>query len=80
MIILTIKCFLVAWFISDFQPLQDRLDMLFFKWPKNEVMSYLNDARGCHKCLSFWITLGATWNPFFAIGAAMIALFLKKFL
>ena len=80
MILLTIKCFLVAWFISDFQPLQDRLDRFFLKRSKKELMMYLSDALGCHKCLSFWITLGVTWNPFFAIGAAMVALFLSKFL
>jgi hypothetical protein len=78
MILLTIKIWLVCWFITEFEPIQERFDKIF-PWleagTKDKSALKLLDGlyiiSGCFKCLSFWSVLAITCNPFLAIAASM---------
>jgi hypothetical protein len=76
-LILLTKIYLVAWFISKFQPLQDLFDYLFHLVPEKyqhyKLFDYIYTGVGCPKCLSLWITLIITLNPFLAIGLSYVA-------
>lgn len=71
--ILAFQCFIIAWLLAEFEPLQEQWDKLFKKAPQTALFDYLYIAVGCHRCLALWITLAVTWNPFLAIGASMAA-------
>ena len=60
-----IKIYLLGWFITNFEPIQDLLNMLFKKLFKKlpcnlkRTYFYLIDSifttLGCQKCMSFWL-------------------------
>ena len=74
LIIDLIKGFLIGWFLSDFQPIQD----ILLKY-KNKISDkyilifYLKTAVSCHKCLSFWMTLIMTGNIWIAFASGFLA-------
>jgi hypothetical protein len=47
----------LAWFLTNFEPLQDLLDRIFTEVPLNRFTIYLHSGLGCPKCIGFW----ATW-------------------
>jgi hypothetical protein len=47
----------LAWFLTNFEPLQDLLDRIFTEMPLNRFTIYLHGAFGCPKCMGFWVTL-----------------------
>ena len=67
-----IYCILVAWFITDFKPIQKIINMLVDKTKKEWVKELLYSL-SCWKCMAFWITLTITQTAIYAIAAAFIA-------
>jgi hypothetical protein len=67
--ILSIKIFLIAWFITHFEPIRDRLERLYLIKRLEKVI----DIVTCFKCLSFWSVLIVTWNIYYAIFASLTA-------
>jgi hypothetical protein len=67
--ILSIKVFLIAWFITHFEPIRDRLERLYLIKRLEKVI----DIVTCFKCLSFWSVLIVTWNVYYAIFASLTA-------
>lgn len=80
--------FLFTWFITSFEPLQNKIDDLQFhledkyktriKFKKLFiVLKFLTDTIyeiiSCHKCLAFWVTLIVTLNLPFAILVSFFA-------
>ena len=74
MIILMIKSFLIAWFITRFEPLQVNLNLL----PNNILFNMLSMALSCSKCCSLWTTLIITHNFYYAVATSMIMIFYEK--
>jgi hypothetical protein len=73
-----LKCFLFSWFFTNFEPLQDFLTKVFKKLPENIFTNTFFVVLGCHKCLSFWITLICTFNIFSAFLVSYLAYILKR--
>jgi hypothetical protein len=46
----------LAWFLTNFEPLQDLIDRIFTEVPLNRFTIYLHNAFGCPKCMGFWTT------------------------
>jgi hypothetical protein len=46
----------LAWFLTNFEPLQDLLDRIFTEVPLNRFTIYLHSGLGCPKCMGFWVT------------------------
>ena len=67
--ITALKVFLIAWFITHFEPLQERIVRLYLI----KRLELLVDVLTCFKCLSFWSVLIITWNVYYAIFASLIA-------
>ena len=67
--ILVFKVFLIAWFITHFEPLQERIQRLYLI----KRLELLVDVLTCFKCLSFWSVLIVTWNVYYAIFASLTA-------
>jgi hypothetical protein len=67
--ILAFKVFLVAWLITHFEPLQERIERLYLI----KRLEMLVDILTCFKCLSFWSVLIVTWDVYFAIFASLTA-------
>lgn len=73
-------CFTTAWFITQFEPLQNVFHKLFGVLMLSTDKKYLRTiidsvyiASGCFKCMSLWITLFVTFNPLYAIILSMLA-------
>jgi hypothetical protein len=64
-----LKVFLIAWFVTHFEPIRDRLERLYLIKRLEKVI----DIVTCFKCLSFWSILIVTWNVYYAIFASLIA-------
>lgn len=60
---------LIGWWIANLIPLQN----LLTKAKPYLYFEFLKTGISCFKCLSFWITLGLTLDPYAAIAAAVIA-------
>jgi len=67
-----IYLYTIAWFITNFEPLQTKLDLIFAK-TSNKYLELIWDVLGCQKCLSLWLILFITFNPLGAMIGAMIA-------
>jgi len=67
--ITALKVFLIAWFITHFEAIRDRLERLY----SIKRLEMLVDIVTCFKCLSFWSVLIITWNVYYAIFASLIA-------
>ena len=67
--ILALKVFLITWFITHFEPLQERIERLYLI----KRLEKLIDILTCFKCLSFWSVLIVTWNVYYAIFASLTA-------
>lgn len=67
---LSIKILLICWFFTQFEPIQNRVDLLNNITFKNvwleSIKSHLFDLLTCLKCLSFWATLIITQDIFAA--------------
>ena len=63
--------FFIAWFVAHFGPGQQLIDWIY-KYVPNKFKS-TRDHLGCFKCLAFWITLGMTFNPIYAMAFSMLA-------
>jgi hypothetical protein len=75
--ILALKLFLLSWFITHFEPLQDLFLRIYQKVDQKSPMIVIIDGvhniLSCFMCASFWFVLFGTWNLWFAIGGSMIA-------
>jgi hypothetical protein len=78
--ILTIKIYLIVWFITNFELLTDQIDNLFSYLQTKKTNKYITiilnnlyTVLSCQKCLSFWSVLIITLNPYYALSAAIIA-------
>jgi len=86
MIEITIKIFLVSWFLTHFEPLTNWIGEQFFKQKlklkdcdiKSLLWDTLYEWISCHKCLAFWLTFSITFNPFYALGASFAAWMLEN--
>ena len=67
--VVAFKVFLIAWFITHFEAIRDRLERLYSIKRLDKVI----DIVTCFKCLSFWSVLIITWNVYYAIFASLIA-------
>jgi hypothetical protein len=67
--ILALKVFLIAWLITHFEPLQERIQRLYLI----KRLELVIDIVTCFKCLSFWSVLIVTWNVYYAIFASLTA-------
>ena len=67
-----IQGFLLAWLIVNFEPLQNVVSKIKYKWPRK--------ALGCFKCLSLWIVLLISLDPFTAIAASLFAFLFDKYI
>lgn len=73
--------FLVVWLLTHIDLYNNLTDWVFdrlipYCWKSPLATWILNQAHilvGCPKCISFWVVLIFTWNPFLAIGTAYIA-------
>lgn len=66
-----INSLLLAWFISEFEPLQTLITMLYNYIPIK--LKFTRTYLECFKCLSFWITLIMTQSFYLAVGFSIIA-------
>lgn len=79
----TIKIIALSWFIAYFEPLQALIDNFATYFYVNSskrirnVVNAIHTALGCMKCLSFWITLGVTFDFFLAALTSLIAYFIQ---
>jgi hypothetical protein len=73
---LSIKLFAIAWFVTNFELLQDFLEALY---GKHFIFDQFLNVATCFKCLTFWLVLIGTFNPFYAIFAAMTAVLYDRF-
>lgn len=71
--ILIIKILLLAWFISEFQPIQWLLQLIPYKLPKLILIA----ITGCFKCCSFWLGLLLSFDIWISLEAALIASLLQ---
>ena len=76
--ILIFKLYLIAWFITNFSPLQDKLEnvteLLLDKYTKIQLITNtIYEVLSCQKCMTLWLILFVTLNPYMAILGAMIA-------
>lgn len=82
MLILCIKIFLVSWFIVKFEPLQMFINWIWKRLPTRisgmSLIDFIYVGLSCIKCLSLWITLCITLNPFMALGLAFISSIYEK--
>ncbi len=69
---------LIGWFFSQFEPVQSFLDKVYKYLP--EKLQFSRSYLGCFKCLTFWITLGITFNIYTAILLSMIAYTYDRFM
>ena len=76
--IILLKIFLATWFFTEFDPLQDFINNTFEKIKSNKIIDSIHILLGCHKCLSFWITLFITFNIWYALGVSFIAAIIQK--
>ena len=80
-IILLVKTLLLAWFFTNFEPIQDFFTK-YVKTPLYKFPTYINlkliKALSCFTCWSFWLTITATQDLFMSIGAAFIAYFVDR--
>lgn len=81
--VLLIKIYLIGWFLSYFEPLQDLIDYLWskipLKWSKKKIIDYFYIGLGCQKCLTLWIGLFYL-EPFMALLLSFIAFIQEKLL
>lgn len=81
--ILEIKIYLIAWIISNMEPLQDLIDYLWsklpLKWTTKKIIDYIYIGLGCQKCWTLWIGLFMI-EPFSALGLSFIAWVQEKLL
>lgn len=66
---LMMQGFLIAWLITNFQPIQDGLNAL--KLPN--WIKYILSAFQCFKCTAMWLTWALTGDVFSAIAVSLIA-------
>ena len=71
--ILTMKCLLISWLMTHFEPLQNLIDLIFKNYSNNKFIMLFYNAITCFKCISFWITLIVTFNIYAAIINSIIA-------
>lgn len=75
--ILLIKIFLMTWFITNNDYIQENLTKLVDKY-NNVFTVMLFEIVSCHKCLSFWVVLGFTFNIYIALAVSFIAYLTEK--
>jgi hypothetical protein len=76
---LFLNLLLIAWFITQFEPLQDLIQGTLAKLADkftSKVGEYIIGSimvgAGCFKCVSFWLVLGVTFDFYFSVYAAII--------
>ena len=78
-ILILIKIFLITWFITNDDIIQDKINDLFEKInSKKLIIDYIHIIVGCHKCLSLWTTLIITQNVWYALTVSFISYLLKR--
>lgn len=74
MILLTLitKIYLLCWFFTAFEPIQQVINLIFTKIKPNFVTEAIWTILGCNKCLVFWTTLAIIMNIWIALLASFI--------
>ena len=70
---LYIKTYLVCWFFAAFEPIQEGIDLVFERLPKNVLANSFWQLLGCQYCLTFWLAFGITRNVVVALALSAIA-------
>lgn len=85
MIILLTKIYLATWFITNFEPLQNKIIDIISILKIKKINKHLHrlielfyDVISCHKCLSLWTTLIITQSIWLAIGMSFIVYTIKN--
>lgn len=74
---LIIKSFLIGFFLSSFEPLQN----LFDKYVKSKIKnSYIRKAFSCHMCISFWTGIIYFQDFYVGSAAALLAYLMSRIL
>lgn len=79
MIEVLIQIYLSCWFFTNFSPIQKAINYIFIlkeelNWIEDSIFTIL----GCQQCLTFWVVLIVTFNPFYAFGLSALAQIHKK--
>lgn len=69
---IAIKTFLAAWFITNFEPITEHTKGLYAKY-YNSYLRIGFEILTCFKCLSFWLILVTTFDPFYAVAGSFLA-------
>ena len=65
--------YLVCWFFTAFEPIQDGIDLVFEIIATNAILKSLWHLLGCQYCLTFWLSFGITRNVVVALALSAIA-------
>lgn len=68
-----ILIYLLCWFFTNFEPIQELVDYLFGKLKHNYFINAIWTILGCQYCLTLWITLILTGSITVALIASIIA-------
>jgi hypothetical protein len=68
----------LSWWFTAFEPIQVLIDKSFERLPITPLTMYLHSAFGCWKCVSFWTTLIATQNLFYACIVSLTAYIISE--
>jgi hypothetical protein len=74
--------YLIAWFLANFEPLQDLIDYLWDKLPSRltsiKIIDYIYIGLGCQKCLVLYICLITTGDIYMSLLLSFIAYIQEK--
>jgi hypothetical protein len=73
-----LKCLLISWFVTHFEPLTIGLDRFMSKMPTNLILDTLYEIITCYWCFSLWFTLIFTGDIWLALSASFLAWSYKK--
>jgi len=69
--ILAAKIWLFVWVWTEYEPLQNFIDTQISRFESTLLLDQLHILLGCKKCLSLWLILILTFNPWLAIGGSI---------
>ena len=79
--ILLLKIFLATWYFTDNDYIQETINHIFKKINTDKLPKTIDAIHiifGCHKCLSFFVTLTITLNIWLALGVSFIVYVTSK--
>lgn len=76
--ILLIKSLLLAYLVTNFEPIQWIIEIIYEQNKDNKLIPYIVLPFTCGKCAAFWICLIMTHNIYLSIVASMIMIIFNK--